>query len=72
MKNTMVPRAPVIVWNWSLHCPSLSAMFDSLHSSMNQEVFKKYLCHKSSHNDYVKEAIICNHQINIFTFNKDE
>jgi len=30
-------------------CPSLSAMFDSLHSSTNQEVFEKNLCNKSSH-----------------------
>jgi len=49
MKNTMVPRAPVIVWNWSIHYPSLSAMFDSLHSSMSHEVFEKHLCNKSSH-----------------------
>jgi len=50
MKFTMVPHAPVIVWNWSIHCPSLlSAMFDSLHSSTNQEVFEKHLCNKSSH-----------------------
>jgi len=47
-KNMMVPHAPVIVWNWSIHCPSLSAMFDSLHSSTNQELFEKHLC-KSSH-----------------------
>jgi len=49
MKNTMVPRAPVIVWNWSIHCPSLSAVFDLLHSSTNQELFEKHLCNKSSH-----------------------
>ena len=35
MRNTVVPRTPVIVWNWSIHCPSLSAMFDLLHSSTN-------------------------------------
>ena len=33
----------------SIHCPSLSAMFDSLHSSTNQEVFEKHFCIKSSH-----------------------
>jgi len=49
MKSTMVPHAPVIAWNWSIHFPSLSAMFDLLHSSTNQEVFEKQLCNKSSH-----------------------
>jgi len=49
MKNTIVPRTPVIVWNWSIHCPYLSAMFNLLHSSMNQELFEKYVCNQSSH-----------------------
>jgi len=35
--------------NWSTHFPFLSAMFNLLHSSMNQEVFEKHLCIKSSH-----------------------
>ena len=43
MKNMMVLHAPGIIWKWSIHCPAQSA----LHSSMNQEVFKKYLCNKS-------------------------
>jgi len=51
MKNTMVPHAPVIIWNWSIHCPFLSAMFDSLHSSTNQELFEKHLSNKSSHHE---------------------
>jgi len=33
----------------SIHCPSLSAMFNSLCSSTNQELFEKHLCNKSSH-----------------------
>jgi len=45
----MVPRATVIVWNWSIHCPPLSAMFNSLHSSLNQELFEKHLCNQGSH-----------------------
>jgi len=72
-KNTMVPHVPVIVWNWSIHSPSLSAIFDLLHSSANQELFEKHLCNKSSHYEkvqmishYAKEAIMCNHQINAF------
>ena len=48
--TTMVLHTPLIVWNWTIHCPSLSAMFDLLHcSSTNQEVFEKHLCRKSSH-----------------------
>jgi len=27
-ENTMVPHTPVIVWNWSIHFPSLSGMFN--------------------------------------------
>jgi len=72
-KNTMVPCAPVVVWNCSIHYPSLSAMFDLLHSSMNQGLFEKRLCNKSSHYEKYgrflvmqKEAIACNHQINTF------
>jgi len=52
MKNTIVLCAPVIVWNWSIHYPSLSAMFDLLHSSTNQEGFENHLCSKSSHHEY--------------------
>jgi len=49
MEVQMVLHTPVIVWHWSIHCPSLSAMFNSLHSSTNQELFEKYLCSQSSH-----------------------
>jgi len=48
-KNTMVPCTLVIVWNWGIHCPSLSAVFNLLHSSTNQELFEKHLRNKSSH-----------------------
>ena len=71
LKNTIVLCPLVIVWNWSIHYP---AVFDSLHSSMNQELYEKHLCNKSSHHvwkiqtisRYAKEAIKCNHQINAF------
>ena len=53
MKNTMV----VVVLNWSIHCLSLSAIFDSLHSSMNQELFEKHICSKSCH--YEKYRRFC-------------
>jgi len=49
MKNTMGPCAPVIIWSWSIHCPSLSAMFDSIHNNTNQELFEKHLCNHGSH-----------------------
>jgi len=74
MKNTMMLRAPVIVWDWSIHCPSSSAMFDLLHSSTNQEMFEKHLCRKvatmKNTDDFslhTKEAIMCNHQIKRFS-----
>ena len=41
-KIRMVPHTPVIVWNVSIHYPSLSAMFNLLHSSTNQELFEKH------------------------------
>ena len=44
-----VPHTPVIVWNWSIHCLSLSAMFNSLHRRTNQESFKKHLCNQGSY-----------------------
>jgi len=49
IKYTVVLRAPIIVKNWSIHCPTLSAMFDSLHSSTNQELFEKCPCNQDSH-----------------------
>ena len=51
MKNSMVLRTPVVVWNWSIHCPSLSAMLDSLHNSTNLQMISPY----------AKESIMCNH-----------
>jgi len=49
MKNTVVLHHPVIIWNWSIHSPSLSAMFISLHRSMNQELLEKHFCNQGSH-----------------------
>ena len=49
VKNTIMLYIPFIVWNRSIHCPSLSATFNSLHSSTNQELFEKYLCNWGSH-----------------------
>ena len=43
MKNMIVPLAPINVWNRSIYCLSLSAIFDLLHSSTNQELFEKPL-----------------------------
>ena len=55
-----------------IRCPSLSAMFNSLYSSMNQELFEKNLCNENNHyekyNNFhcAKEAITCNHQFSTF------
>ena len=35
---------PDIIWNWSIHCLYMSAMFNLLHNSTNQELFEKHLC----------------------------
>ena len=43
------PGISIITWKWSIHYPSLTAMFNLLHSSTNQEMFKKYLHNQSSH-----------------------
>ena len=43
-KEAMVLRIPVIVWNLSIHYTSLLSLFNPLHSSTNQELFKKHLC----------------------------
>jgi len=79
MKSTMVTRAPVIVWNRSIHCPSLSAMFNSLHSSTNQEIFEKHLCNKSSHYEKYRQFLITQRKplcattkLTLFTVSKDE
>ena len=72
-------HAPVIIWNWSIHCPSLSAMFDLLHSSMNQEVFEKHLCIKSSHYEKYWRFLITQRKpshattkLTLFIVSKDE
>jgi len=79
MKKTMVPCTPVIVWNWSIHCPSLSAVFDSLHSSTNQEMFEKHLCNKSSHYEKYGWFLVMQRkpshatiELTLFTVSKDE
>jgi len=78
-KNMMVPRSPVIVWNWSIHCSSLSAMFNSLHISTNQELFEKHLCNKSSHYEKYGWFLLmqrkpsrATNELMLFTVSKDE
>ena len=42
----------IIVWKWSIHYASLSAMFNLLPSKMNQELYVKHQCnHQSIHLD---------------------
>ena len=78
-KYNSAARTPVIVWNWSIHCPSLSAMFDLLHSSTNQEVFEKHLCIKSSHYEKYGRFLVTQRKpsrattkLTLFTVSKDE
>jgi len=49
--NGAVPllRISIIVWKQSIHYATLSAMFNLLHSSTNQELFEKHLCNQSNH-----------------------
>jgi len=75
----LMPCAPVIVWDWSIHYPPLSAMFDSLHSSTNQELFENHLCNKSSHYEKYKQFLITQRKplcattkLMPFTVSKDE
>ena len=43
--SEMAPRAPAIsIEKRSIHYASLSAMFNPLHSILNQELFEKHLC----------------------------
>ena len=57
---------------WSIHYASFLAMFNPLHSSMNQELLEKYVCNQNSHYDKYqqfplrREAITCYRQIDTF------
>jgi len=44
------------IWEWSIHYSSFSAMFIPLHSSTNQELFKKYVYNQSSHYEKYNSA----------------
>ena len=52
MKYTDGAMHPSYRLKQSIHCPSLSAMFNLLHSSMNQELFEKHLCNQGSYYKY--------------------
>ena len=39
----------IAIWKQSIHYDSLSAMFNLLHSSMNQDLVEKHLCYYGSH-----------------------
>jgi len=77
MKNTDGAMCPSYRLKQSIHCSSLSAMFNSLHSSMNQELFEKHLCNHGSH--YKKTISIMQRKQShattkstLFTVSKDE
>ena len=81
MKNTMVPCAPAIVWNWTnwtIHCPSLSAVFNLLHSSMNQELLEKNFSNQGSHYEKYGRFLVTQRKpsyattkLTLFTVSKD-
>ena len=55
----------------SIHYASLLAKFNLLHSSTNQELFKRRRCYQNSHHDKYRqrrEAIMCYRQIDTFHF----
>jgi len=79
LKNMIVPCAPTTVWNCSIHCPSLSAMFNLLHSSTNQELLEKHLCNQGSHHEKYGQFSLCKRKPSratikstLFTVNKDK
>ena len=59
MKNTMVLPCPSYCQKLSIHCPSLSAMYNSLHSSTNHELFERHLCNQGSHNEKYRQFFHC-------------
>jgi len=70
--QTMVLRAPVISIIIRKENASLPAMFNLLHSSTNQQLFKKNFCNQSSHYENYgqfllwMEAITAYHKIDTF------
>jgi len=76
VKNTIMLRAPIIVWNWSINCPSPPAMFNSLHSNTNQELFEKRLCNQGSHHEKYRQSqrkpSLATTKSTFFTVSKDE
>ena len=69
VKNMIVPRTSIIVWNWSIHCPSLSTHHTAVQikNCLESTSVIKVAAMKNTDNfRYAKEAITCNHQINAF------
>ena len=52
--SEMMPRIPIIV---SIHYALLSAMFNLLHSILNQELFEKHLCNPRISKEMVPRAL---------------
>jgi len=49
-------------WEWSIHYGSLSALSTPLHSSTNQELFKKYTCNQGNHYEKYDGAVHPSHR----------
>ena len=47
----MCPSYQLSSEKWSIYFTTLSAMFNTLHSITNQELFENHLCDQSSHNE---------------------
>jgi len=78
MKNMMGPHTPVIVGSWSFHCPSLSGVFDSLHSLTNYTAVRIKNCLKSHFEKYGQFLITqrkpscATTKLMLFTVGRDE
>jgi len=67
MKTPMVPCAPVIIWNWSIHCHLCSTCYTTVgikNCLKSKSVIKIATMKRKVRLISIKEAIRCNHQIN--------
>jgi len=53
IRSRIIPqlRISIIIWEWSIHYASLSAVLKPLHSKVNQELYEKHLFNQSSYNE---------------------
>ena len=51
------PVISTIIWKWSIHYASLSAILKPLHSKTNQELYENHLCNKAATIKNMNEAV---------------